>query len=99
MPAEINIVGLGVLNVDQITRETERAIRASKEVLYVDTGVATRPFLETLCPKVTSLYEICYEAVGHRLDAYHRMAALVMEAALDHSPVVFAMHGHPIVGA
>ena len=54
---DIYIVGLGVLNVDQITRETERAIRRSNEVLYVDTGVATRAFLDGLCSKVTSLFE------------------------------------------
>ncbi len=95
---DIYIVGLGVLNVDQITRQTERAIRRSNEVLYVDTGVATRPFLETLCPRVTGLFETSYRDGEHRLGAYHHMAARVIDAALDHPPVTFAMHGHPIVG-
>ena len=96
---DIYIVGLGVLNVDQITRETERAIRRSNEVLYVDTGVATRACLEGLCPRVTSLFETSYKETDHRLNAYHHMAARVLDAALDHPPVTFAMHGHPIVGA
>ena len=96
---DIYLVGLGVLNVDQITRETERVIRRSNEVLYVDTGVATRAFLESLCPRVTSLFETSYEEAGHRLNAYHHMAARVLDAALDHPPVTFAMHGHPIIGA
>ena len=96
---DVYIVGLGVLNVDQITRETERAIRRSNEVLYVDTGVATRAYLNSLCPRVTSLFETSYEEAGHRLNAYHHMAARVLDAALDHPPVTFAMHGHPIVGA
>ncbi len=97
--ADIYIAGLGVLNIDQITRETERVIRRSNEVLYVDTGVATRPYLESLCPRATSLFETSYEETGHRLNAYHHMAARVLDAALDHPPVTFAMHGHPIVGA
>ena len=96
---DIYIVGLGVLNIDQITRETKRAIRRSNEVLYVDTGVATRTYLESLCPRVTSLFETSYKEYGQRLNAYHHMAARVLDAALDHPPVTFAMHGHPIVGA
>ncbi|MHC4064921.1 MAG: SAM-dependent methyltransferase [Planctomycetota bacterium] len=96
---DIFIVGLGVLNIDQITGDTERAIRRSNEVLYVDTGVATRTYLAGLCPRVTSLFETSYEEAGHRLNAYHHMAARVLDAALDHPPVTFAMHGHPIVGA
>ena len=99
MVADVYIVGLGVLNVDHITRETEGVIRRSNEVLYVDTGVATRTYLKTLCSRVTSLFETSYEEDGHRLNAYHRMAARVLDAAMDHPPVAFAMHGHPIVGA
>ncbi len=96
--ADIYIVGLGVLNVDHITRETERVIRRSNEVLYVDTGVATQAYLEGLSPRVTSLFATSYEEDGNRLNAYHHMAARVLDAAMDHPPVTFAMHGHPIVG-
>ncbi len=96
--ADIYIVGLGVLNVDHLTRETERVIGRSNEVLYVDTGVATRTYLERLCPRATSLFETSYEEAGARLNAYGHMAARVIDAALDHAPVTFAMHGHPIVG-
>jgi tetrapyrrole methylase family protein/MazG family protein len=95
----ITIVGLGVKTVDQVTRETERAIRGCNEVLFVDTGVATREFLESLCPRVTPLFGESYVEQDRRFDAYHHMAARVVEAALDHGPVVFAMHGHPLVGA
>jgi len=97
--ADIYMVGLGVLNVDHITRETERVIRRSNEVLYVDTGVATQAYIEGLSPRATSLFATSYEEDGHRLNAYHRMAARVLDAAMDHPPVTFAMHGHPIVGA
>ena len=95
----IHVVGLGVLNVDHVTRETEAVLRSVREILYVDTGVATRAWLETLCPRVTPLFGRSYSPDVSRLDAYHRMAADVIEAALDHAPVAFAMHGHPVVGA
>jgi hypothetical protein len=96
---DIWIAGLGLQTVGHVTREVEQAIRASREVLYVDTGVATRSFLESLCPRVTSLYEESYSDEGSRVNAYDHMAARVVEAALDHPPVTFALHGHPLVAA
>jgi hypothetical protein len=93
------IAGLGLKTVSQTTREVEAAIRASREVLFLDTGVATRAFLETLCPRVTPLYEQSYAEERPRVTAYQHMAARVMEAALDHPPVTFAIHGHPLVAA
>lgn len=93
------IVGLGIREVDQVTRETERVLRSVNEVLFVDTGIATQPFLETLCPRVSSLYQTSYSELGHRVGAYRAMAVAVIEAALERPPVAFAMQGHPLVGA
>lgn len=91
------IAGLGIQTAAQVTREVEHAIRASKEVLYLDTGVATRALLEALCPRVTPLYDQSYSGQGPRLSAYEHMAACVIDAAMDHPPVTFAIHGHPLV--
>lgn len=91
------IAGLGLQTVAQTTREVEAAIRASNEVLFLDTGVATKTFLETLCPRVTALYERSYEEERPRVDAYEHIAACVVDAALDHPPVTFAIHGHPLI--
>jgi hypothetical protein len=93
------IAGLGLQTVAQITREVEAAIRASREVLVLDTGVATRPFLETLCPRVTPLYEESYAEAHPRADAYEHIAARVVDAALARPPVTFAIHGHPLIAA
>jgi hypothetical protein len=93
------IAGLGLQTVTQVTREVEDAIRASREVLFLDTGVATRTFLETLCPRVTPLYQQSYSEERPRVTAYQHMAARVVEAALDHPPVTFAIHGHPLIAA
>jgi hypothetical protein len=95
----ITIAGLGLKTVTQITREAEDACRRSTEILYLDTGCATRTFLETLCPRVTSLFDESYARDASRVAAYHHMAARVVEAAMDHPPVTFALHGHPLVAA
>lgn len=96
---DIYMVGLGILNVDQITKETEHVLRHSQEVLFVDTGIATRRYLESLCPRVTPLYETSYRESECRLASYDHMAVRVIEAAFHHRPITFAMGGHPVVGA
>ncbi|MBW1881018.1 MAG: hypothetical protein JRI25_07210 [Deltaproteobacteria bacterium] len=98
-PTDITIIGLGILGIQQVTRETERALDRSNEVLFVDTGIATRAFLEQHCPRITDLYAESYRVRGARLNAYHHMAARTVDAALDHGPVAFAMTGHPLVYA
>lgn len=97
MNAHIYIVGMGIANVDDVTRQTERVIRLSNEVLYADTGVASHDYLKSLCGKVTPLFHESYDEDNPRFNAYHHMAARVIEAALRHPPVTFAMHGHPLV--
>jgi len=94
---DIWIAGLGVVTAVQVTGEVEQAIRGSREVLYLDTGVATREYLAGLCPRVTSLYEGNYVEEGQRASGYERMAGRVLEAAADHGPVAFVIHGHPLI--
>jgi len=84
------IAGLGLQTVTQITREVQDACRGSAEILYLDTGIATRTFLQTLCPRVTPLFDESYARDASRVSAYHHMAARVVEAALEHPPVTFA---------
>jgi hypothetical protein len=95
---DVWIAGLGVQTVNHVTRQVEQAIRDSREVLYLDAGAATRQYLETLCPRVTPLRESYREDIA-RLSAYEHIAIRVIEAALDHPPVMFAIHGHPLVAA
>ncbi|GMG82037.1 SAM-dependent methyltransferase [Paralimibaculum aggregatum] len=95
---DIHVIGLGIRIGDHATREAERALAASTEVLFVDTGPATRAWLERLCPKVTPLFATSYREDRARRAGYHHMAARVLGAALDHPPVSFAIQGHPFVG-
>jgi len=93
------IAGLGIQTATQMTREVEQAIRDSREVLYLDTGAATRQHLERLCQRVTSLFDESYREDRPRVNAYEHMAIRVIEAAIDRPPVTFAIHGHPLVAA
>jgi hypothetical protein len=88
---DIWIAGLGLQTVSQVTREVELAIRSSREVLYLDTGVATRSFLEPLCPRITPLYEESYSEEGPRGNltlplpylTFHSKAAPLFEGKPD----------------
>ena len=91
------IAGLGLQTVTQITREVQDACRRSAEILYVDTGIATPHVSGDAVPSVTPLFDESYARDASRVSAYHHMAAHVVEAALDHPPVTFALHGHPLV--
>ncbi|MER5492621.1 SAM-dependent methyltransferase [Streptomyces sp. NPDC002490] len=93
-PVDIYIVGLGIRNVQQITREAEQAVRLSKKVFTVDAGFGIDEFLRTLCPDVRSMLDH-YEEGGDRLRTYRAMAAEVVDAAVDDAPVCFATYGHP----
>ena len=70
----ITVVGLGIVGVDQLTREAERAVRSANEVLYADTGIATQTVLESLGPKVTNLTQ----AYGLRFTLVPSPAAAAM---------------------
>ena len=96
LPFDIAIVGLGIVGIHQITREVEETIRRCGHTFVVDSGFGIVPYLEGICPEVTSLFSF-YEKGKQRLPTYRRMAAEVINAAITCSPVCFATYGHPLV--
>jgi uncharacterized protein YabN with tetrapyrrole methylase and pyrophosphatase domain len=96
-PYDLYIVGLGIMSVRQVTREAESAMRRSTEILYASDAIGIHSYLEGLCPKVTEVYVTTLREGEDRLSKYNRIAAMVIEAALDHPPVSFAVAGHPLV--
>lgn len=98
-PYDIYIVGTGIIPALHLTREAEAAMRRSNEVLYIDKSFGSEEFLKSLCPNITDLHAVSYRESEQRIDAYRKMAALVIDAALDHPPVTFALYGHPLVYA
>jgi len=93
----VTVAGLGLRVGDHVTPEVERAIRQANEVLVLDAGIATVPWLQRRCERVTTLLH-AYRSKAPRLDTYHYVAARVIDSALTHPPVVFATEGHPVVG-
>jgi uncharacterized protein YabN with tetrapyrrole methylase and pyrophosphatase domain len=96
-PFDLYIVGLGIVSVRQITREAESAMRRSNEILYVSDAIGIEGFLADLCPRVTEVYVSTLVEGQGRLAKYNAIAARVLETALDHPPVTFAIAGHPLV--
>jgi len=94
---DIHIVGLGVKGIEHVTRETESACRRSNEILAVANLPAVLTYLKSLCLRVTDLHPLSYEEDENRLKAYDTMSAMVLAAALDHAPVMFATYGHPLI--
>jgi uncharacterized protein YabN with tetrapyrrole methylase and pyrophosphatase domain len=72
-------------------------MRRSREILYVSDAIGIEGFLSDLCPKVTEVYVSTLVEGQGRLAKYNAIAARVIEAALDHPPVTFAIAGHPLV--
>jgi uncharacterized protein YabN with tetrapyrrole methylase and pyrophosphatase domain len=94
LASDIVIVGLGIVGVQQITREVDEVLRRCREIFIVDSGFGVIDYLKTLCPSVTNL-ATCYESGKNRLNAYRKMAAHVVSAAATGSTVGFATYGHP----
>lgn len=85
----ISIVGLGVVNVDQVTPQVRDALHRTAHILYRDRGLATDAYLRSLGPPVT------------RLDpdaSPDALAAQILDAALTDGDVALALSGHPTLG-
>ncbi|KZM40417.1 hypothetical protein OA92_07285 [Marinomonas sp. SBI22] len=95
---DIYIVGLGIMNVDQITREAEYILSKSKTVLYVENGIGVDEFLKSKCENAINLVSE-YEEDQDRMIAYRAMAAKVLDTALEGGPITFGLYGHPTVFA
>lgn len=91
---DVYLVGLGIAGIWHLTREAEACLRASRSVFTVDPGFGVQEHIASLGPEVHDLLGE-YREGGNRLDTYRRMAARVIEAALDDPPACLAVYGHP----
>lgn len=97
-PADIYIVGLGMGSADQVTREVDRVLQESEQVLFVDPSIGMQEYLSKRCSNVTDLSTL-YQEGKNRLQTYKEMATVVIEAAMSNPPVTLALYGHPTVFA
>lgn len=97
--ANINIVGLGISGIDQITRETEFILTNSSKIYYVGHAPGVRTYLEGLSATVIDLQPDTYVEGEDRINAYRKMAAQVVNGAIGEKSISFALYGHPLVFA
>jgi len=94
VPYDIAVIGLGINGAHQVTREAEETLRRCRRIFAADTAPGVLEYLRTLTPDVTDLSGHFQPGV-HRASIYQAIAADVVAAALEDSPVCFATYGHP----
>lgn len=97
--AQINIIGIGINGLDQLTRKAEFVLSSVDEVFLVGNGLGVSQFMNTLGVKVTDLALESYVEDEDRMKAYHHMASRIIESAMSGNKVAFALYGHPLVFA
>lgn len=75
-----------------ITKEVEYALKHSKKVLYTDLRISKD--LESICPGVTNRSQVICKRKSGAVD-HDKIAAKVLNAALEDWPVTFALYGDP----
>jgi uncharacterized protein YabN with tetrapyrrole methylase and pyrophosphatase domain len=95
-PYDIVIVGLGIAGVHQITREAEETIRRCNQTFVTDPAPGVADYLSGVSPHLVNLASWFKPGV-HRLLIYRAIAAEIVTAAVERSPVCFATYGHPKV--
>lgn len=90
--ADVFLVGVGQFGLNQLTCEARRVIEHAKRVLHLT------PFHSELC-RLNSACEdlsVRYWQSASAWDVYQKLAKRVVEAAIDSSPTVLAVHGNPL---
>jgi uroporphyrin-III C-methyltransferase len=93
--ADIWLAGLG-MRATHLLPETVSVLRDSNQVLHLSHAPGTSELLAQHCASVVDLMPL-YEEGADRLATYKRIAATVLDAALDRAPVTMAVYGHPLV--
>lgn len=94
---DIYIVGLGMVEYAQVTREVENALERASEIYSVHDRRLVEEYLETFGADVVPVWSE-YEKGRDRVEIYERIADRVLEGAKSNTePVALAVYGHPFV--
>jgi len=94
MPAALTVVGTGIRAIQQITRETEAAIRAADTLLFLVAEPLTARWLREIHPHARSLDEF-YEQGKPRVTTYEEMTSAILACLGEDLNVTVALYGHP----
>jgi len=92
----ICIVGMGIRGVSQITPETERILRQSTEVFYMDPRPVVSEYLKRINHNSHNLFKL-YKESRKAYDVYEEFSSLVVDRALKKPGACYATYGHPII--
>jgi uncharacterized protein YabN with tetrapyrrole methylase and pyrophosphatase domain len=93
---DIYILGLGIFGINQVTKETEEALRICHKVYYLHTEPSVRDYLKSFNIEMENLRPV-YKLGETRAPVYQAMANAVLEAAKEKPPVALAVYGHPTI--
>ncbi|MGD0176776.1 MAG: SAM-dependent methyltransferase [Candidatus Bathyarchaeia archaeon] len=94
--ADLSIVGIGIRGVSEITPETERILRRSTEIFYMD----PRPIVSRYFNKVNrNSHNLLkrYKENRKAYDVYEELSSLVINSALKKPGACYATYGNPMI--
>jgi uncharacterized protein YabN with tetrapyrrole methylase and pyrophosphatase domain len=94
MPAALTVVGTGIRAIQQITRETEAAIRSADTLLFLVADALTARWLREIHPHARSLDKF-YEPGKPRATTYEEMTSAILASLATDVNVTVALYGHP----
>lgn len=91
------IVGTGMIGLDQLTAEAERALAHSRRLLVLDPPSSV---LRQLSSRFANVEDLAADWTPRqpRLAALERSMTRVLDAALTTGPIALVVYGHPCVG-
>jgi siroheme synthase len=92
---DLYLLGSGIRGPLQLTRETVQALGACRAAFVLHDDPAVHEEVARYCPIVHDVAD-AYKDAADRVEAYGRIAALVVEEAAGYPTVAFVAHGHPL---
>jgi uncharacterized protein YabN with tetrapyrrole methylase and pyrophosphatase domain len=94
--SDISIVGIGLRGLSEINPETERILRRSTEIFYMDPRPLVSRYFARINRNSHNLAKL-YEEGRKGYDVYEEFASLVVNAALKKPGACYATYGNPMI--
>lgn len=96
-PADIYLLGSGMLSFVDITLATQDVLTKCSTVCYLHDLPSLDRYLQKICKKPINLMPMYYTDGRVRSDIYDDIVAHVMKLSAQEKPIALLLHGHPLV--
>lgn len=96
--SKLILVGSGIKSVAHITQETQKVIQSADKVLYLVNEDLLKEWIQREAKHAESLEPI-YFGLDKRADAYHQIAAHIIDEYQRNASLCVVFYGHPTVFA